>query len=222
MSYVFDLKQACGGYAYFSTFTSGEPGRSIHEIRTPSRVDDERFHKALAEIGQVAVHVSSEKQYRTWLHLHGWAIVDAEFARKSIPQWLKKHPCLKSALGSFIDVSIASPATMKRTLRGLQKRKIHERDGNQCLRCNSREHLTLQHVQPYSHGGETNSNNLVTLCDPCNQELRDEIDIELYELAGLRSGIEPSLLKSSDGSNAALVRALYFSHNLMHTRCDLW
>lgn len=222
MSYVFDLKQACGGYAYFSTFTSGKPGKSIHEIRTPSRVDEGRFHLALAEIGQVAIQVSSENQYRTWLHFHGWAIVDAEFARIFMSQWLKQHPCLKSGLGSFIDVSIASPATMKRTLRGQQKRRIHERDGNKCLRCNSREHLTLQHVQPYSLGGETNSNNLVTLCEPCNQKLRDEIDIELYELAGLQSGIEPSLLKSSDGSNAALIRAMYFSQNLMHTRCELW
>lgn len=222
MAYAFDLKQACGGYAYFSTFTSGDAGKSIYEARTPSRVIGERFHAALAEIGQVAVQISSDKEYRAWLHLHGWALVDVDFAREAMPQWLKKHQCLKSALGSFIDVSVASPATLKRTLRGQQKRKIHERDGNQCLRCNSRESLTLQHVQPYSHGGETNSSNLVTLCEPCNQHLKDEIDIELYELAGLRSGIEPSLLKLSDASDSALVRAMYFSHNLMHTRCDLW
>lgn len=168
MAYAFDLKQACGGYAYFSTFTHGRPGRSVHEIRAPSLVIEMKFHAALAEIGQFAMRISSDEQYRSWLHLHGWAIVNVDFARKSMPQWLQKHRCLKSALGSFVDVSIASPATLKRTLRGQQKRKILERDGNQCLRCNAHERLTLQHIQPYTHGGETNSSNLVSLCDRCN------------------------------------------------------
>lgn len=65
MAYAFDLKQACGGYAYFSTFTSGDAGKSIYEARTPSRVIGERFHAALAEIGQVAVQISSDKEYRS-------------------------------------------------------------------------------------------------------------------------------------------------------------
>jgi HNH endonuclease len=222
MSYVFDLKQSCGGYAYFSTFTMGDHGKSIYEIRTPSLVVPELFQSALAEIGQTCCYITSAAEYNEWLHLHGWALVSTEFARANMPQWLKRHQCLKSALGSYIDISIASPSTLKRTLRGRQKMRIHDRDGNHCLRCRSIEKLTLQHVQPFSHGGETNSSNLVTLCEKCNQDLKNEIDTELYQLAGLRSGVEPSLLKASPMNQMAFMRAVYFSHNIMHTRCELW
>lgn len=222
MAYVFDLKQACGGYAYFATFTHFEPSMSTHEVRVPSLVDEKRFERALADMGLKAFHIDSDAGYRRWLHLHGWAVVSVEFARKAMPQWLRKHQCLRSALGSFIDVAIASPSTLKRSLRGKQKQRIHDRDGNRCLRCGSCENLTLQHVQPFSRGGETNSSNLVTLCEGCNQELKDEIDIELYELAGLRSGVDLSLLKLSDWGDLAVMRARNFSHNLMHTRCDIW
>jgi hypothetical protein len=222
MAYSFDLKQACGGYAYFATFSHYEDSKSVHEVRVPSLVDEKRFERALSDLGLKAVYIDSDASYRQWLNFHGWAMVNVEFARKAMPQWLRKHQCLKSALGSFIDISIASPGTLKRTLRGKQKQRIYERDGKQCLRCGSDENLTLQHVQPFSRGGETNSSNLVTLCAGCNQDLRDELDIELYELAGLRSGVDVSLMKSSDWGEMAFMRARNFSHNLMHTRCEMW
>ncbi|WP_226461804.1 HNH endonuclease [Quatrionicoccus australiensis] len=80
----------------------------------------------------------------------------------------------------------------------------------------------LQHVSPYSTGGETSSRNMVTLCEPCNQSFGDELSPELYHLAGLHYGYEPSLVKLPPDRKAALHRAGYLSHNLMHTRCDLW
>lgn len=223
MAYAFDLRQVCGGYAYFSTFTSGHVSASKnYETRRPSRVIAERYRTALSEIRQQAASVDSTVTYQSWLCTQGWAIVDASFARSSMGQWLKQHECVKSSFGSFTDIDIASPNVVKRSLRGKAKQQVHDRDGNRCLLCESDTQLTLQHVWPFSAGGETSSRNLVTLCARCNQELKNEVHVDLYRLAGLSSGLEMSLLKSSNLSERAIARATYLSHNMMHTRCELW
>ncbi len=45
---------------------------------------------------------------------------------------------------------------------------IYERDGWRCLKCESPDDLTLDHVIPWSHGGPDTYDNLRTLCRPCN------------------------------------------------------
>jgi len=223
MPYAIDLKQVCGGYAYFSAFTHGSKGKSRRfEWREPSLVVNVLFEKALADLGMKCIEVDSVASYQLWRHVHGWALLDVDFARASMSQWLKKHECTRSALGSYTDTTIASPSVLKRSLRGRSRAEILRRDGKRCLLCGSTDNLTLQHVLPYSLGGETHSSNLIALCEPHNQELNDEYHIELYELAGLQSGIEPALLKKSDLSDLAIARAVQFSSNLMHTRCDVW
>jgi len=223
MAYAFDLRQVCGGYAYFSTFTHGKVSSDDrYETRVPSQVNVDRFSIALEELGQSFQFIDSEDSYRIWIYLHGWAVVEPVFARSRMQNWLKQHKCIGTALGSFTDIEIAAPSAMKRSFRGFAKKKILDRDGGRCLDCGSQNALTLQHVIPFSVGGETSSRNMVTLCEECNQSYRDEISPELYRLAGLHYGYEPSLIKSAPDQKAALHRAVYFSHNLMHTRCDLW
>lgn len=223
MAYAFDLRQVCGGYAYFSTFTMGRPSEhDRYEIRKPSSVVIERFRTALQEIGQIARIVDSDESYQDWLLFQGWGLVERNYARANMPQWLKQHYCIRSSHGSFTDIDIASPGVMKRTQRGLVKRKIVERDGSECLICSEKNNLTLQHIWPFSVGGETSSRNLATLCEACNQNLKNEIYIDLYRLAGLHHGFEPSLIKEVSNIEQAIQRAVYFSNNIMHTRCDLW
>jgi hypothetical protein len=45
---------------------------------------------------------------------------------------------------------------------------IYERDGWRCLKCESPDDLTLDHIIPWSHGGPDTYENLRTLCRPCN------------------------------------------------------
>lgn len=45
---------------------------------------------------------------------------------------------------------------------------VYERDGFACLHCGDVESLTLDHIYPYSRGGEDTLENLQTLCRPCN------------------------------------------------------
>ncbi len=220
MPYVFDLRMACGGYAYFSTFTHGSRPGAAYEVRTPSEVDKDRVIAALTEIGERSIYIDSKDSYEAWMYCHGWATVETKFARSTMPQWLKKHRCVISGVGSYTDVEIASPSVLRRTLRGKFKQRILDRDGNRCLLCGEAESLTLQHVWPHSVGGETSPRNLVTLCAPCNEHLDNGYFPELFDLAGLKTTVDGPFIASSDLSERAFVRAKYFTRNTMYTRCE--
>lgn len=222
-AYAFDLKLVCGGYGYFSTFTIGsEPGLGGLEARKPRLVDPDLFAIALQELGLTYHEVHDEESFYDWTCIQGWALAERDFVRKNMTHWIKKRECLISPFGSFTDIALASPSVRKRTFRGKFKERIVGRDGNQCVLCKCSTELTLQHVRPYSQGGETSSRNLVTLCEPCNQRMGAESNRELYDLAGLRHSYDPTLAKASDWSDRAIIRAARFSRNIMYTRCELY
>lgn len=45
---------------------------------------------------------------------------------------------------------------------------IYKRDAYTCAYCGAKEHLTLDHIQPASRGGQDTWENLVTACNSCN------------------------------------------------------
>lgn len=47
---------------------------------------------------------------------------------------------------------------------------VYERDGYQCLHCGTTQSLSLDHIHPYSLGGEDIQDNLQTLCLSCNSK----------------------------------------------------
>ena len=48
------------------------------------------------------------------------------------------------------------------------RNKIFARDGKKCIQCQSTDNLTIDHIKPFSKGGETTEDNLQTLCKKCN------------------------------------------------------
>lgn len=46
--------------------------------------------------------------------------------------------------------------------------RVYERDGYACVRCQSEEDLTLDHIYPWIRGGPDTYENFQTMCRPCN------------------------------------------------------
>lgn len=48
------------------------------------------------------------------------------------------------------------------------RERVYDRDGRRCVTCGSTDDLTLDHIHPFSLGGEDSESNLQTLCRSCN------------------------------------------------------
>lgn len=228
--YMFNLQLLCGGYAYFSTFSQFYSyGASSREFRKPSLVNIKRAYNSLRELGhftnksfvQKDLVIGSNEQYQRWLYRKGWAFITKQYIQNHMSQWLKQRECLQSPLGMYTDIQLVPPSTLNQHAHSGIRDKVLERDGNKCLLCRAKTQLTMQHVTPYSKGGETTIRNLVTLCNNCNQECGVELLTELYDLVGLHHGFDPSLVKGFP-SEEAIYEATSLSNNLMQTRCQVW
>lgn len=63
---------------------------------------------------------------------------------------------------------IEVPQDARRKIPDALRLAIYERDGHACLECGTADDLTLDHIFPFSKGGEDTFDNLRTLCRPCN------------------------------------------------------
>jgi Holliday junction DNA helicase RuvB len=59
-------------------------------------------------------------------------------------------------------------AERDRTVPAALRRKVLAREGNACLACGCRHRLQAHHVVPFSEGGTTTLDNLITLCRRCH------------------------------------------------------
>lgn len=225
-AYFFDLRMVCGGFAYYVThsvfkaFATG--GR---ELRKPDPVNVKLFSETAILFRKKLSIIQSVEEYNDWLYLRGWAIVEPNMAKSNMMQWLKSAECIKAPTGIYTDVEIVSPSALKHRTKPRRKKHILGRDKQTCLVCGATEDdgvkLTMQHVLPYSKGGETTAQNLVTVCEPCNRKLGTEEVTELYKKAELHFGYDPSIMQGGLSIETHR-KAIELSDNLMQTRCEIW
>lgn len=54
---------------------------------------------------------------------------------------------------------------------------IYDRDGHKCVKCDATDELTLDHIIPWSRGGENTVANLQTMCRRCNCAKGNRIEV---------------------------------------------
>lgn len=85
------------------------------------------------------------------------------------------YHALKLGLISSAEVSnFDQQQKSDRQKRGYVSSKVREavlqRDHRQCLACGSQDTLTVAHITPISQGGNSEIENLQTLCSPCQKD----------------------------------------------------
>lgn len=86
------------------------------------------------------------------------------------------YRALKHGLVSSAEVSAYDKQQKKdRSKRGYISNKVRQavlqRDGNKCLLCGSKDNLTIGHIMPISRGGNSDIENLQTLCSSCSRSV---------------------------------------------------
>jgi len=218
-SYAFNLHFLGAGYAYFSVYTVFERFDDNHrEVRAPDLCKTDGYMASLATIGRRAQLVSDSSDYDRWMLTRGWGVISKAFVRENMSQWLRARTCVSSATYGFIDVAVASPSALSRSVCRGKRSEILHRDSHCCLLCGTTQSpITMHHIRAFSLGGETTTRNLVALCEPCNQEQKTSFapgltDQPLGDLSML--GKNPK-----DGWYQKLV---FLSSDLMFTRCEVF
>jgi hypothetical protein len=173
--YLFDLKMICAGYAYFSAFSIYIKKSSDNkEIRCPSTLEL-KIVNAIISHGSTCLFIEHPDDIDFWYLQKGWAIIPEVITKKHLSHFLKQRICLYEPLGDSIDIKLASKSALTHKIAKGKRRFILSRDAHTCVFCGANEKngtkLTMQHIRPYSHGGETTSKNLVTFCQECNKDI---------------------------------------------------
>lgn len=93
------------------------------------------------------------------------------------------YECLKKLFIKYIQPSLK----IKEHIEVIRKRiseelrdEILTRDNYQCVLCNSKKQLELDHIIPFIIGGKTIKENLRTLCKKCNLKRRRNDEVYPY------------------------------------------
>lgn len=88
----------------------------------------------------------------------------------------KKREIEKLALQELIDEGEIFPEANKRPpIPKTVVDAVWNRDRGKCVYCGSNENLHLDHIIPFSKGGDTSVENLQLLCQKCNLEKSNKI-----------------------------------------------
>lgn len=77
----------------------------------------------------------------------------------------------RSSYNNMVPV-LKSPKKQK--ISATKRWAVWERDNFTCRSCGSRKYLSVDHIIPESKGGDTNMDNLQTLCKRCNSKKGDK------------------------------------------------
>lgn len=75
-----------------------------------------------------------------------------------------------------------SNSIIAKSVTRAQRATIYERDSFQCVICSSKESLSIDHILPISRGGNSEDENLQTLCMSCNTKKGNKLHGELSNI----------------------------------------
>lgn len=164
------------------------------EIREASLIIPEAILKAFKVMNEPALVINNERDLIIFLcYLGGNSIIEKSLLEKYLSHVIKPTENVFIYDKGFIDKSTLNKEVFNRAANPKLRMKILSRDNRRCKICgaspqnNEHVELHLHHITPYSQGGLTNENNLITLCHTCHKGLEPHIDYSLYSAINVSS-----------------------------------
>jgi hypothetical protein len=160
-----------------------------HEVRKARPVDPIKIYNLYRKIGRHPVFVTTEAHVTAFLTIGGTGIIETELAHERFPDAVEPGVAVQDGLlgyRSLESVAMDDTQALRRAPTAKRRMAVLNRDGRRCKICGRRpdDHedleLRVHHVRPWSEGGLTEEQNLVTLCHTCHNGLDPHFDYTLF------------------------------------------
>ncbi|MBI5707278.1 MAG: HNH endonuclease [Armatimonadetes bacterium] len=174
--------------SHWTGFTEGKPRL---EIRAASLVEPEKMRSVLKRIGEPPVIVNSEDEFRIWQLWGGHALIESRIAQDHFPAEIEGGAVATLTTKGYVTASSVDPSLLHRAPTRRSRMDVLKRDSMRCMICGQRPchdvqvELEVHHITPWSTGGLTEAENLITLCTACHDGLKPHGELSLYEHIGV-------------------------------------
>lgn len=155
------------GLMSYDTEFAGFEGALEKRVLSYRLINDVR---TLVEIGY-NIFVIDLVSLAIWVKKGGKAIVHRTVVESVFTDFLKPRPVRKSLARGMVKADFKTP--VRRPSRLLRER-LRRCSGYRCILCGSEENLSIHHLLPFRHGGITELDNLILLCERCHNIIEKE------------------------------------------------
>jgi hypothetical protein len=173
-------------YSNWSGFLDDE--RKV-ELRQASLVDPSRMVNTFRnDFKEGCFIVDSIEELHLFLLLGGHAIIKKEVAESKLSEFLKPQPSVQIGIAGFQVIENMSKSIFQKAPTKKQRMRILKRDNYKCRICgrsssdNTDITLHVHHIKPWSEGGVTHDDNLITICHTCHEGLDPHNENSLFGL----------------------------------------
>lgn len=189
--YLVSCKPLSGKHSFLSIDTMWKKDDGIYEVREAGQVMSKNTKAHFNLLNIPLSCISSIDELYSFSSIGGHAIVDENLTLEYWPEILKPKKVIKSHYEGYVDYSSLEKKHKERFARGELRMMILDRDNYQCKICGSSPddniHIRLEvhHIRPWSEGGISLPDNLITLCKSCHDGAKLINRYILYQKIGL-------------------------------------
>ena len=172
----------------FAGFPEGKGPDGEVELREPVPVYPDRMTRLWRNAGQGWVVVNERAQLIWLFRFGGNALIAEEVAREYLAEFVEPIAMVRNGAVGFRRFDSDAREVIRRRPRPWQKKRILHRDGHRCKVCQRQPsddagiRLELHHIRPFSMGGLTIDENLITVCNECHASFDPHYRPELFWL----------------------------------------
>ena len=163
------------------------------ELRVPSLDKPEAMIYCWQIDEQPYLVVKNEKEWFVYFQMGGNALVEREIARRYLSDRFSAKHCDPSTRithdqAPFVALKSLPKHAMQRAPTPRLRMDVLDRDKRKCRICGSSPstnvhvELHVHHIRPWTTGGYTHIENLITLCHTCHKGLDPHEDHSLFDL----------------------------------------